>query len=344
MATSNYTYSLNYFNSIAFNGFQYIMPIETVNIISELALEVGAPTYVKTPIFQKTDQRLNPLNSSAASVMGNNNNNNNTSFKKRRGNKHMESNDDDWETMRNFQSTKIEQNTGIASDISNIRSYLNKLTDKNYEDLKNKVLVVIQQLQDSSTNLEDMLQVSTAIFDIASTNRFYSTIYANLYTDIIKNYEIMKEPFENSLNKFLELFDSIEYVESSVDYDKFCKINKDNEKRKALSAFFINLMNNGVIQKTTIIQITRKLLNTIYSFISLEDKKNEVDELAENIAILYKKEMYEEDDDNEGDLEYEQIDGLTITEVIEKIANSSVKEYPSLTKKTVFKFMDLVDM
>ena len=337
MATSNYTYSLDYFNSIAFNGFQYIMPIETVNIISELALEVGAPTYVKTPIFQKTDQRLN---SSAASVMGNNNNNNNNNiaFKKRRGNKHMESNDEDWETMRNFQSTKIEQNTGIAGEISNIRSYLNKLTDKNYEDLKNKVLVVIQQLQDSSTNLEDMLQVSTAIFDIASTNRFYSTIYANLYTDIIKNYEIMKEPFENSLNKFLELFDSIEYVESSVDYDKFCKINKDNEKRKALSAFFINLMNNGVIQKTTIIQITRKLLNTIYSFISLEDKKNEVDELAENIAILYKKEMYE------GDLEYEQIDGLTITEVIEKIANISVKDYPSLTKKTIFKFMDLVDM
>lgn len=341
MASSNYTYSIDYFNNIAFNGFQYIMPIETVNIISELALEVGAPTYVKTPIFQKTDQRLNPLkdsNSSAASLMGNN-----IAFKKRRGNKHMESNDEDWETMRTFQSTKIEKNTGIASDISNIRTYLNKLTDKNYEDLKNKVLVVIQQLQDSSTNLEDMSQVSTALFDIASTNRFYSTIYANLYTDIIKNYEIMKEPFENSLNKFLELFDNIEYVDPTVDYDKFCKINKDNEKRKALSSFFINLMNNGVIQKTTIIQIIRKLLNTIYSFISLEDKKNEVDELAENIAILYKKEMYV-DNDNKGDLEYEQIDGLTITEVIEKIANSSVKDYHSLTKKTVFKFMDLVDM
>ena len=341
MATHNYNYSLEFFNNIAFNGFQYIMPNETVNIISELALEVGAPTYVKTPIFQKTDQRLNPLkdanfdNSNSNLVAGG------VGFKKRKGNRNMESRDEDWETMRNFQSTKIEQNTGIASDISLIRSYLNKLTDKNYDDLKNKVLEVINELQNSSASLEERNQVSTALFDIASTNRFYSTIYANLYTDIIKNYEIMKEPFESSLNKFLELFDNIEYVDSSVDYDKFCKINKDNEKRKALSAFFINLMNNGVIKQTTIIQITRKLLNNIYSFISLEDKKNEVDEMGENIAILYKKEMYTDDD---GDMDYEQIDGLTITEVIEKIANSSVKEYASLTKKTIFKFMDLVDM
>jgi len=348
METRNFNYSLDYFNNVAFNGFQYIMPNDTVNIISELALEVGAPTYVKTPIFQKSDQRLNPLKDNGSGSISSNssggavsNNASNGGYKKRKGNKHMESNDEDWETMRNFQSTKIEKNTGIACDISVIRTYLNKLTDKNYDDLKNKVCEVIEQLLNTSTSLEDMLQVSTAIFEIASTNRFYSTIYANLYTDIIKNYEIMKEPFENGLNKFLELFDNIEYVDPSVDYDKFCKINKDNEKRKALSSFFINLMNTGLIQQSTIIQITRKLLNTIYSFISLENKKNEVDELAENIAILYKKEIYTEDD---GDLDYEQIDGLTITEVIEKVANSSVKDYSSLTKKTIFKFMDLVDM
>jgi hypothetical protein len=175
------------------------MPNDTVNIISELALEVGAPTYVKTPIFQKSDQRLNPLkdtgsissNSSGGAVS---NNANNGGYKRRKGNKHMESNDEDWETMRNFQSTKIEQNTGIACDISVIRTYLNKLTDKNYDDLKNKVCEVIEQLRNSSTSSEDMLQVSTAIFEIASTNRFYSTIYANLYTDIIKNFIITLIP------------------------------------------------------------------------------------------------------------------------------------------------------
>jgi hypothetical protein len=81
-------------------------------------------------------------------------------------------------------------------------------------------------------------------------------------------------------------------------------------------------------------------LEQIYRFISIEDKKNEVDELIETIAILYKKDIYQHDD---GD-SYEQIDGFTISEVIEKIAKSKVKDYKSLTNKALFKFMDLIDM
>jgi hypothetical protein len=99
-------------------------------------------------------------------------------------------------------------------------------------------------------------------------------------------------------------------------------------------------MQNGVISKTTIMQMTRSLLHQMYMFISEEDKKNEVDELTETIAILYKKELYEND---EGE-EYMLIEGFTITEVVEKIANSKVKDYKSLTNKSLFKFMDLIDM
>ena len=99
-------------------------------------------------------------------------------------------------------------------------------------------------------------------------------------------------------------------------------------------------MINGIIEKAQIMVITRNLLEQIYRYISIEDKKNEVDELIETIAILYKKDIY---DDDEGEY-YEQIDGLTINEVIEKIAKSKVKDYKSLTNKALFKFMDLIDM
>jgi hypothetical protein len=99
-------------------------------------------------------------------------------------------------------------------------------------------------------------------------------------------------------------------------------------------------MTNNVIKKTQIMQITRDLLAQIYSFISIENKKNEVDELTEIIAILYKKELYEDD---EGD-DYEQINGYTINEIIERIASSKVKDYKSLTNKSLFKFMDLIEM
>jgi hypothetical protein len=150
----------------------------------------------------------------------------------------------------------------------------------------------------------------------------------------------MKATFETNLEKFTDLFNNIEYVDPAVNYDQFCKINKTNEKRKALASFYLNLMINGIIPKSQIMQITRNLLSQIYSFISQDDKKNEVDELTETVAILYKKELYEDD---KGD-NYEQIEGFTIGEIIEGIAKSKVKDYKSLTNKALFKFMDLIEM
>jgi hypothetical protein len=324
-------YTLNDFNNIIFNGFNYELPAETIRVISELALEVGSPDYVKTPIFQK---RENPMKSDVASSS------NNSNFKKKKG-KNMEINDGDWEALRTFQATKIEERDGINGEIDNIRSELNKITDKNFMDKRDKIMDIIGAIINNSTP-EDVKRVSTAIFEIASTNRFYSKMYADLYSDIITRYEIMKGVFEESLSNFSELFNVIEYVDPSVDYDKFCKINKDNEKRKALGVFFINLSMNGIIPNIKIISITRNLLAQIYTFISQENKKNEVDELTENIALLYKKELYGDDDDE--DAEYELIEGFTVTEIIEKIAHSKVKDYKSLTNKTVFKFMDMIDM
>jgi len=332
-------YTLNDFSNLLFNGFNYELPSETIRIISELALEVGSPDYVKTPVFQKRENPMKAeINEGSIGGISNSSSGGGGGKKRRGGNKGMEISDGDWETIRSFQTTKIEEREGILCEIDNIRSYLNKITDKNYADLCSKICELIDGIVKGTS--EDIKQVSSAIFDIASTNRFYSKIYADLYTEIIKKYEMMKDSFEDSLSKFSGLFNTIEYVDPKVDYDKFCKINKDNEKRKALGMFFVNLSINGVIPKLTVYNITRTLLAQIYKFISEENKKNEVDELTENVALFYKKEFYENVDDEE----FELIEGYTINEVIERIANSKVKDFKSLTNKTIFKFMDMIDM
>jgi hypothetical protein len=330
-------YSLNDFNNLLFNGFDYKLPDETVQIISELALEVGSPDYVKTPIFQK---RENPMKVEIGTEDGDGarGGGGGGGFKKKRGNKNMEMSDTDWDSIRSFQTTKIEERAGIDGEIDNIRSYLNKITDKNYNDNRDKIMDIIGSIIDDTT--ENISCVSSAIFDIASTNRFYSKLYADLYTDIIKKYHVMRDSFEESLSSFSELFKTIEYVDSNIDYGGFCKMNKDNEKRKALGMFFVNLSINGVISTLTILNITRNLLSQIFSYILEENKKNEVDELTENVALFYRKEFYE----NEDKPEYELIKGHSITEVIEIIAHSKVKDYKSLTNKTIFKFMDMIDM
>ena len=117
MATKIIKYSLDDFNNIIFNGFNYELPAETLKIISELALEVGSPTYVKTPIFQKKENTMK-------SDVGNNFTTGNN-FKKKKGNKNMEINDNDWESLRTFQATKIEERVGINNEIDNIRFHLN---------------------------------------------------------------------------------------------------------------------------------------------------------------------------------------------------------------------------
>lgn len=332
MATKNMRYTLDDISSILFNGFDYTLSEDVLNIISEIALQVGSPDYVKTPVFKK---RENPMKAETSVKEYNV-----TNKKNRRGKVHEVVNDEDWENIRTNKPSNIEEKSGIHNQIDTIRSYLNKLTDKNYKDMRDKISEVIDKLIEDNISPEDMDQYSSIIFDIASNNRFYSKTYADLYSELCKKYATLMSTFENNFTKFIDLFNNIEYIDPKVNYDKFCEINKNNEKRKALSSFYINLMTNGIVSRKQIIEITRNLLNQMYTFISIDDKKNEVDELTENIIILYNKDYYESDDGSE----YEKINGHTINDIIEIIANSKVKDFKSLTNKSLFKFMDLIDM
>lgn len=330
MATSTLKYTLEDVNNIIFQGFNYSLPQETLSIISELALQVGSPDYVKTPVFQKRENPMKTEPSQKEPV-----------FKKKKSKAVEIVSDADWDAVRSFQSTKMEEKVGIDAKIDIIRAHLNKLSsDKNYIDIRNKVIDAIEQLLSNSVDSQDLNRVGTIVFEIASNNRFFSKLYADLYSELITKYSVMKSIFEDNLKKFTDLFNNIEYVDPTENYDKFCENNKTNEKRKSLATFYMNLMNNKIISQKTIMQITRNLLYQIYTFIQIDDKKNEVDELTENVSILYNKELYKDDECED----YEEIEGFTITEIIEKIAKSKVKEYKSLTNKTLFKFMDMIDM
>ena len=319
-------YNLEDFNNITFDGFLINLPEDTLNKISEIALQVGSPTYIRTPVFNKKERD----NTNSASGGGGG-----PPIKKRRNRNNMESsNNEDWDTIRTFQSTKIEQKEGVDAIINNVRLNLNKLTDKNYSDFKIKIIELIPE-----NNLEEVKQIGNIIFEIASANRFYSKMYADLYCELIEKFTEMKSTFIECFENFIDLFNNIEYVDANVDYDMFCKINKDNEKRRALSTFFLNLMTNGLLTKSQIINILVILLNQINTYISQDNKKNEVDEITENVAILYTKEIMESEE-----LKEFTVKNVAVSDFIELIANSKTKSYKSLTNKTIFKFMDMNEM
>lgn len=313
-------YSLKDFETITFDGFNLTLPEQTVEIISRLALEVGSPSYVKTPVFQKRENVLKapPPKKKGAGA----------------------GTDEIWSRQKHtpeepFHATKIEQKVGIDAQIASIRLFLNKITDKNYIDSRNKIVEVVDSLVAQNISDEDFTMVGIAIFDIATNIRYYSKIYAELYSDLISKYEPMRRAFENSFSKFTELFDVIEYVDPDVDYDKFCENNQVNEKRKSLSTFFVNLSLNGIITKEQIVRIIHHLLTQIYVNISIDNKKNEVNEMTENVALLlYDKQLLL--------LSGYEIDGMLMKAVTEKIATCDLKAFKSLTSKVKFKFMDIV--
>lgn len=334
--TATLKYTLKDFTNITFDGFNYSLPEDTISLISELSLEVGSPSYIKTPVFQKRD---NPLRaSSSASILGG------VSGKKRKGNRNIEVlNDADWEALRTFQTTIIEQKVGLDAQIDLLRSNLNKISEKSYADIRNKIIELLDQLISDGISNDEMMRVSKIIFEIASTNRFFSKMYADLYSDLINKYDVMKEIFTNCFDSFIELFNNVEYADADKDYDLFCKINKDNERRKALSTFFVNLMKNEIIPVRDLKMLLCNLLNQLVTFIEEENKKNIVDELTENIALLYSKNLFEGNDDDFDKKNY-KIGDASVLETITKLANSKVKTYPSLSNKSIFKFMDMIEM
>lgn len=329
-------YNLTDFSNITFNGFDFKLPDTTIEMIKTLTSEVGSPTYIRTPVFKKRDNPLkvapsnDELEKDGFKTINNNGN-------KRRKNKPVEIiNDSDWETLRTFHVTKIEQKDGIEGETNNIRSYLNKMTDKTYDENKNKIFEIIDNMINNGIGNDELNSVSLVIFEIASTNRFYSKLYADIYSELIEKYDAMKNVFEESFRSFIDLFKTINYVDPGVNYDEFCRNNKTNEKRRSLSTFFVNLMYNKIISPLQLLNIVGGLLEQIFTLISINDKKNEVDELTENIFILCTKEILENTD--------YKISGLTVLESIEKLAHSKAKTYSSLSSKSIFKFMDMIEM
>ena len=322
------TYSLQDFNTIIFNGFNFTLSDDIIQKINELAAQVGSPTYIKTPVFQKKDRSAEsalPISSNTKRRRDGANN---------KYNNHGASTDGE----KLFNATKLVHKTGLDGDIDLIRSYLNKITDRTFADMKTNIIGLLDKLiEENSISPDDVMRISSYLFEFASTNRYFSKLYADLYTELVNKYECMKQTLDDSFHSFLELFINIEYVDPDVNYDEFCRINKVNEKRKALSAFFINLSANNLLSHDKLVDLTHKMILRVIEYIPMSDKKAHVDEYTENIAILFNKGEYAKVTDK-------MIDGKTIVEIIQMLATSKPKTYPGLSSKCIFKYMDLVDM
>ena len=340
--TNNMKYNLQKFKETLFYGFDFVIPDETVTIINYLTSEIGSTAQINNSVFQKKEH----VQGETVFNSHNHNNYNKGRGKQKKNNKFSESTDEDWEQLRSFQSTRIEQSSGLDGHIDNLRSIMNKLTDKTFQDMRGKIFDILDTIINSSDfNKEIETIISTVIYDISSTNKFFSKIYADLYAELVKKYDCLHTVFTTNFNKFADQYETIQYVDPDINYDGFCENNKINEHRRAKTQFMMNLALNGFISKLSVARILRQLLDTIMSTINRSDKKNEVDEMIENMAILFNEDLIcAAQDDSDCEEDELEISGRTIVDTITLLANSKVKDYKSLSNKAIFKCMDLIDM
>ena len=322
-------YSLNTINQISQSGFYYEIPEDTCATINYLCSSLGIYG-INSNVFVKQI--------SVSANLNVNDNNNNVYKKKKRGNKSMEVTGDEWESIRTYETTKIEEKKGIEGDINEIRLYLNKLSDKTFLDIREKIIDKLNTMNLSDD--ESTEKVGTVLYELCSTNKFYSKIFASLFAELASTYKWVYTIFKSNYENLMDIYSNITYIDSDKDYNGFCEMNKTNEKRRAITMFYYNLGLNGFIKKKKILKLLQNIIELIFNLIDVSDKKNEVDELTEIVAILYNKELLDIVENNEKYF----VANKSIIEIVSNFAQKKVKDHPSLSNKAIFKYMDLVDM
>jgi L-rhamnose mutarotase len=387
MAKITHRYDLPDYGAFMNMGFELKLPDDVIKSVSDLADLVGAPTYIKTPIFPVRDPSdfrtgstsltnggYHVAGSSAntfQSRFGGGNNSNGMEAPNSFGvgthtitrqnassSRNQQIPNSEWDTILSFQKTELKKKEGIELSIDNIRSYLNKLTDKTYDSMLANILKEITGLfeacshdtSDEHNTQTVMNRIALSIFTTASSNAFYSEIYARLFQDLMAKekepdhaeYAVFRNVFEENLASFMSLFDTIEYCDPKKNYDKFCDINKANEKRKAMSLFIVNLMKMGIVEKSQVLALMKQIQDLMYSNIRQEGKTNEVDELAENLFIMVKHAHAVLKDPSSNDPETIELFHTRVEQITE-ISKMKIKSKPSITNKTIFKHLDMLD-
>jgi|694.fasta_scaffold88820_3 hypothetical protein len=324
-------YTLNEINDISFIGFECVLNDETLSLIEEINNKVGSPNYIKTPIFNKRIKKS--INDGIGFLKKNDGMNQKKKIKEI-------INDDDWDLLSSFEVTKIEKKEGIDTEIVDIRSLLNMLTESNFSNKYDSIIIILDKLNIFS--LEEKNKMYNVIIDITSGNSFYSEIYAKLFSKIVEKYKIINELFFERIKLYLNNFEFVENV-NNESYDELCKKNKENDKSEAFSLFLVNLEKYNVIEKEVIINIIDNLLKKLLFYLKNSLYKSMVDKIIENLFILYKKEWLENifikinDKDKAKTKIIDLINGI--------VENIKVNIYPGISNKSksYFKLIDTLE-
>ena len=340
-------YTLSRFNDIACNGIDYKLTPEVIAIIKTLNGLLQDQTSVakrNNEDFQfkngggggnKTySSRVGIHDDGTRSKPSNNRTNTNTNTNA----------STDWAVLRSYKTTQIDEKQGIEKTLSLVRMTLNKLSNKNYEQPRDAILLLITEIIDAESSDDDssdnekpknynLRYITQSIFDIASANKFYSEIYATLYKELVDKHGIFRELLSGFIQKYMDTFRRIQYIDADDNYDQFCEYTKVCDQQKATSAFIVHLLKMGVLTAPEIFKLIHEFYLLVLDSMRAANRENETEEIAEcmSILIIQSKAVLI------GHGEWTD----TVVPMYTALASMKVGDYKSLTSRAIFKFRDI---
>jgi len=302
-------YSLKDFENISWTN-KFVLPAESIELINILSNQVASPDYVKTPKFASNDKPM---------------------YKKKKRHNNDDIKSEDWETIRNFKKTELIKKEGIEKEIDSIRLLINKLTDKSYTVIVENMFTTLDELNENKEyDNASMDRIGYAIFNMATSNKFNSNVYAKLCNALNNKYEFMVPIISNNISEFMKLFDNMVFVDPNENYDKFCDMNIINERRRAMSLFLTSLYKHNVITLDYVIENIVNIQTKMMNMKNDESKQMENNELTENLFILITNIDSPQSSDK-------------WSSIFANINDIKTTKYVGITSKCKFKHMDLID-
>lgn len=252
--------------------------------------------------------------------------------------------EENWNFGKSIKITPKLVNEDSDKIIVEIRTALNKLSPKNIESQREVIIQNIKSVlyptgeENQESDPESIEKIAQLVFDIASSNKFLSELYAQLYKDLTEEFDLFKSRLENLFETYKSSLNDIAFVNPNDDYNGYCKYTKTNDARKALTSFIVNLMKHGVLEAELVFDMTHHMIDTVFRYAAEENRTNEVEEITENLFILMSQ--------SDAELNHYTVWTETIIPKIHelsKLRKTEGAQYPSMTNRATFKYMDILD-
>ena len=252
------TYTLDQFTDIALNLNKHILPDDVLSVYDKLLKDLNINT--RTVEYEQREKRYKRQKNNKPELLSSG-------------------------KVVEFKQKEVVVKTDYEKIMINIRASLNKLSSKNYDTQTELLRSYLDEL--SSLNDESyFMECSNYLFDVASKNKFYSEMYANLYVELSKLYPIFEERKEQFIIDCIEDLDTITYIDETQDYEGFCKNNKQNDIRRSMNTFLIHLYKKKQCNIQCILKMTTAIFDKIEVNKNTASQVHVIEELTENLYIF----------------------------------------------------------